>query len=172
MYYFWRALALTRDFWFLVVLAVASLLLNQGAKLLLPRIHGSLLDNVAHFDEDRFSQDVAWMLLLSVVQGLFGGVRNLCVAVIGRKTATVVRNRLFEAIIYQVPVARACVGRGLGPPSYGAASSRDRRSLGAKGAGRDKHCASTSDVPRPCPPYAPYRLYIPLGYCHTPYLYH
>ena len=102
--YFWRALLLTKRFFHVVIVAFLCLLLNQGARLLLPRFQGSILDHVIHSDREGFVDSVTWMLILSVASGLFGGIRNLCVDIVGRKMANEVRNRLFQSIIHQVCV--------------------------------------------------------------------
>jgi len=61
--YFWRAILLTRPFFFTVLAAFGCLLINQGTRLLLPQSQGAILDSVIHSDRRAFTLNVQLYIL-------------------------------------------------------------------------------------------------------------
>ena len=66
-----------------------------------PLCTGLILDSVIGMDRNAFERHIWTYLLLSVATGFFGGIRNLCVSIVGRKLNNEVRNRLFSALMVQ-----------------------------------------------------------------------
>eukprot|EP00658_Telonema_sp_P-2_P064629 TRINITY_DN53767_c0_g1_i1.p2 TRINITY_DN53767_c0_g1~~TRINITY_DN53767_c0_g1_i1.p2 ORF type:complete len:171 (-),score=45.35 TRINITY_DN53767_c0_g1_i1:1-513(-) len=99
--YFMRALAFARPHWLLFVLAFGSLVVSTGCSMLLPAIQGRILDSIIAADRDSFEFNVKCMAVLSVVVGLFGGLRGLFFSLATRRVAVSVRNLLFSRIVSQ-----------------------------------------------------------------------
>eukprot|EP00667_Euglena_gracilis_P006497 EG_transcript_6552 len=99
--YFLRAIKLTLPFFHIVLLAFGCLLINQGARLLLPKAQGSILDSVIQGDRSGFARDVQLYIVYSVALGFFGSVRSLCVDIVGRRMSNEVSNKLFGSLISQ-----------------------------------------------------------------------
>jgi len=99
--YFWRAILLTRPFFHIVLVAFGCLLVNQGTRLLLPQTQGAILDSVIRTDRGAFTRNIQMYILYSVLTGLFGAIRSLCVDIVGKKMSNEVSNKLFGAIVTQ-----------------------------------------------------------------------
>ena len=99
--YFRRALKLCWPERHIFALAFACLAANSAASLALPNFQGMILDKVIAGDEAAFRRTIVTYVLISVGTGLFGGLRGLCFAVVGRRMAAAVRRKLFRGIICQ-----------------------------------------------------------------------
>jgi len=99
--YMKKALAFAKPHVFLVLLALVFLIVNSVVNLMLPNYQGKILDDVIRKDVDTFQKDIYLYVGLSVSMGLFGGIRNLCFNVVGRKMGNEVRNKLYASIMMQ-----------------------------------------------------------------------
>eukprot|EP01062_Namystynia_karyoxenos_P057576 TRINITY_DN486_c1_g1_i1.p1 TRINITY_DN486_c1_g1~~TRINITY_DN486_c1_g1_i1.p1 ORF type:complete len:940 (+),score=343.52 TRINITY_DN486_c1_g1_i1:124-2820(+) len=94
----WR---LTLGFRHYVAFAVTALCLNQASRIFLPNFQGKVIDSVIDKDHGRFWYMLKLYGLMSGGTMLFGVVRLACVSIVSRKLAWAVRNRAFNAIIFQ-----------------------------------------------------------------------
>uniref|UniRef100_A0A6B2L0F6 ABC transmembrane type-1 domain-containing protein n=1 Tax=Arcella intermedia TaxID=1963864 RepID=A0A6B2L0F6_9EUKA len=69
--------------------------------MLLPNYQGIILDDVINKNAAGFKKDIMIYLGLSFAVGLFGGIRNLCFNIVGRKMGNAVRVKLYRSIIVQ-----------------------------------------------------------------------
>mmetsp|Transcript_2144 Transcript_2144/g.4280 ORF Transcript_2144/g.4280 Transcript_2144/m.4280 type:complete len:596 (-) Transcript_2144:143-1930(-) len=99
--YLMAAIGLGKSEWPLLLLAFLCLALSSAATLALPRYKGQVIQRVVDKDRHRFEQDIRMFIVLSVVTGLFGAVRNVCFRVVGRRISCNLRNKLFNSIIKQ-----------------------------------------------------------------------
>jgi hypothetical protein len=99
--YFKRALTLCWPERRIFGLAFLCLGINSAASLALPNFQGQILDKVIGGEHGAFKYDITLYILISVATGLFGGLRGLCFAVVGRRMSAAVRRKLFRGIICQ-----------------------------------------------------------------------
>ena len=100
--YMMRALSLCRPHAYLICTAFTCLAINSAANLLLPRSQGKILDTIAG-DPNRkeFVYQIKLYLILSVVVGLFGSIRNLCFRFTIRRLMVSIRSMMFSNLIVQ-----------------------------------------------------------------------
>eukprot|EP01125_Pyxidicula_operculata_P018213 TRINITY_DN6461_c0_g1_i2.p1 TRINITY_DN6461_c0_g1~~TRINITY_DN6461_c0_g1_i2.p1 ORF type:complete len:857 (+),score=171.12 TRINITY_DN6461_c0_g1_i2:240-2810(+) len=85
----------------IILIAFVFLAINSAANLLLPNYQGKILDHVINKRTDEFKTDIYYYVGLSFAMGLFGGIRNLCFNIVGRKMGNEVRNRLYRSVVMQ-----------------------------------------------------------------------
>ena len=83
--YMLRALSLCRPHALLIIIAFSCLLINSVSNLLLPRSQGHILDEIVNDNHSEFIYQIKYFLVLSIIVGLFGSIRNLCFAFTIRK---------------------------------------------------------------------------------------
>lgn len=96
---------------FLVSTAAANLLIPKyavvlGLVLILLSFQGKIFDDVINYTKDSshrddFKSDIIKFLIISVVMGVLGSLRNLCFQLSARRITNVIRNRLYAAILRQ-----------------------------------------------------------------------
>ena len=99
--YFCRAMRLMATHRILVLVSFMCLLVNCATQLILPNYTGKILDSVAKKEQSTFQSTLTVYLICASLTGLFGGIRNLCISITGRKIATDVRIKLFSSIMVQ-----------------------------------------------------------------------
>ncbi|ETO07512.1 hypothetical protein RFI_29880 [Reticulomyxa filosa] len=72
------------------------------ANMYLVVIQNSEYNNNNNNNNKGFNKEVQLFIILSVITGFFGAIRNLCFNVVGRKLSISIRSRMFRSIIVQV----------------------------------------------------------------------
>lgn len=101
--YLLRAISLAYSELPLIVTGFSCLAVTSIAGLLIPTYQGRIVDDVKdlHVDRSRFHHDVLAMALLSLVTGVFGGLRGLCFSVVGKRVLKTLQDKLFQGVIIQ-----------------------------------------------------------------------
>eukprot|EP00899_Mesostigma_viride_P009873 jgi/Mesvir1/18888/Mv18887-RA.1 len=99
--YLFRAIALARKEWHLVLVGTLCLLLTSATGLVLPKYQGGILDRVIKMDRPGFTRDVLVLLTFSAASGIFGGIRGLCFSLAGKRILKTLQTRLFQGVIIQ-----------------------------------------------------------------------
>lgn len=81
--------------------AVICVLGNATAKVGLPNFQGQIIDAVFERDLKDFHSHVRMLIVCGLMVVFLGVLRDVCVAIVGRKIATTVRNNMFKALISQ-----------------------------------------------------------------------
>jgi hypothetical protein len=96
-----KALTFLRPYWFMCIMAILFLLGSSLTSLLVPNYQGKILDDVVRDDRPQFVSDVEFFVILNVLIGVLGGVRNLLFNIVGRRMAAAIRERLYSALLHQ-----------------------------------------------------------------------
>ena len=99
--YMIRALSLCRPHTCLILIAFSCLIINSISNLLLPRSQGYILDKIVNNNKNEFMYQIKYFLILSIIIGLFGSIRNLCFAFTMRRLMVSIRSLMFSNIIIQ-----------------------------------------------------------------------
>jgi len=99
--YFCRALRLVQPFRHILWIAIVCVVLTQGAKVLMPKYQGSVINSIIQKDARSFAHELLTFVLLSVSSLLFGSVQSLAVEIIQRRITCDMRTVMFQSLIGQ-----------------------------------------------------------------------
>eukprot|EP01127_Copromyxa_protea_P014688 TRINITY_DN4142_c0_g1_i3.p1 TRINITY_DN4142_c0_g1~~TRINITY_DN4142_c0_g1_i3.p1 ORF type:complete len:887 (+),score=187.45 TRINITY_DN4142_c0_g1_i3:40-2700(+) len=99
--YMKRAYTFVKPHVLVIIVAMVFLTATAAANLLIPNFQGKLFDDVIKLDREAFKSDIVKFLVISLLMGVFGSIRNLCFLLSARRITNVIRNQLYCAILRQ-----------------------------------------------------------------------
>eukprot|EP01126_Amoeba_proteus_P067528 TRINITY_DN9992_c0_g2_i5.p1 TRINITY_DN9992_c0_g2~~TRINITY_DN9992_c0_g2_i5.p1 ORF type:complete len:835 (-),score=170.10 TRINITY_DN9992_c0_g2_i5:103-2607(-) len=99
--YMRKALSYASPHAFVIVVALIFLMGSSLASLLVPSYQGSIFDDIIGGNRDMFKNDVIIFLVLNLVMGVMGAIRNFCFQISAQRMTYVLRHKLYECILKQ-----------------------------------------------------------------------